>query len=83
MIRTSTRLSALRRISRAWTKRRKSVAAAAPERPWTQATAYKKAPPGFTREQWQFFMREGYLLIEDAISPEDVRRYIDAWRGMK
>ncbi len=54
------------------------MAAVAPERQETQATAYKKAPPGFTREQWQIFMREGYLLIEDAISPQDVRRYIEA-----
>ncbi|MCZ7647742.1 MAG: phytanoyl-CoA dioxygenase family protein [Planctomycetota bacterium] len=38
----------------------------------------KPAPPGFTREQWERFDREGYLVIEDAIEPEAVRRYREA-----
>src|ERR1700675_4435979 len=42
------------------------------------APSYHKAPPGFTEEQWRFFDREGYLLLEDAIPPADVERYIDA-----
>jgi hypothetical protein len=54
------------------------MAAAIAEREETQAPVYQKAPPGFTREQWEFFDREGYLLLEDAISLADVRRYIDA-----
>src|SRR5688500_3082980 len=44
----------------------------------TRASTLQKAPPGFTREQWEFFMREGYLMLEDAIPDEDVQRYIDA-----
>ncbi len=36
------------------------------------------APPGFTPAQWDKFMQDGFLLIEDAISPEDVGRYRDA-----
>ncbi|MEM9420533.1 MAG: phytanoyl-CoA dioxygenase family protein [Planctomycetota bacterium] len=39
-------------------------------------TAYIAAPPGFTDEQWDTFMRDGFLVIEDAISPEDVERYL-------
>ncbi len=39
---------------------------------------YQKAPPGFTRSQWEFFDREGFLLIEDAIPPAEVRRLSSA-----
>jgi len=54
------------------------MSTATAEREANQTLSYRKAPPGFTREQWQFFEQEGYLLIEDAIPPHDVRRYIDA-----
>jgi hypothetical protein len=52
--------------------------ATAEERQTPPAGSYQKAPPGFSRQQWEFFEREGYLLLEEAISPADVRRYIDA-----
>src|SRR5687767_5888971 len=53
------------------------MATATAEHPVTLEPTYRTAPPGYTREQWAFFEREGYLFIEDAISPADVRRYID------
>ncbi len=40
--------------------------------------AYKVVPPGFTPEQWEAFDRDGYLIFENALSPEEVRRYIEA-----
>lgn len=54
------------------------MATATVERQINQGPAYQKAPPGFTREQWQCFEKEGYLLIEDAIPPADVARYLEA-----
>lgn len=41
-------------------------------------TAHRVAPPGFTQQQREQFDREGYLVIENAIAPDDVQRYIDA-----
>jgi ectoine hydroxylase len=43
-----------------------------------EETRYRIAPPGFTRAQWDQFERDGFLLIEDALSPAEVRRYIEA-----
>lgn len=40
-------------------------------------TTYKKAPPGFTPDQWEAFMRDGYLLIENALTPDEVRMYVE------
>jgi len=40
-------------------------------------TAYKVAPPGFTPEQRAAFDRDGYLLIEDALAPEEIQRYLE------
>lgn len=54
------------------------MATAVAERNELQSPGLMKAPPGFTRDQWESFDREGYLLIEDAIPPADVRRYVDA-----
>ena len=54
------------------------MSTAALEREETRASRYQKAPPGFTREQWETFDREGYLLIENAISHDDICKYIDA-----
>ena len=39
--------------------------------------AYKMAPPGFTPEQREAFDRDGYLMLENALTPEEVRRYIE------
>src|SRR5438445_5912185 len=58
--------------------RRLMMATAIAETKDTRVPSYQRAPPGFTREQWQFFDQEGYLLIDDAIPAEDVHRYIEA-----
>jgi hypothetical protein len=42
------------------------------------ATTFRLAPSGFTLEQRARFDRDGYLLIEGAICPEDVSRYLEA-----
>ncbi|MBW3625404.1 MAG: phytanoyl-CoA dioxygenase family protein [Armatimonadetes bacterium] len=39
--------------------------------------AYKVAPPGFTPEQWEAFERDGFLLFENALTPDECREYID------
>ncbi|HZP85071.1 MAG TPA: phytanoyl-CoA dioxygenase family protein [Chthonomonadaceae bacterium] len=38
-------------------------------------TTYKVAPPGFTPEQWEAFERDGFLLLENALTPDEVRLY--------
>lgn len=38
---------------------------------------YRVAPPGFTREQWDAFMEEGLLVIEDALSDAEVDHYVN------
>jgi hypothetical protein len=43
-------------------------------------TRYKTAPPGFTRAQWQQFERDGYLLIENALTRGEVNGYLDIIR---
>ena len=40
--------------------------------------AYTVAPAGFTDEQWDVFMRDGFLTIENALSPDEVQLYLDA-----
>ncbi len=40
-------------------------------------TAYRRAPVGFSREQWEAFMEEGVLIIEDALTDEEVEGYLD------
>ncbi|MDA1191508.1 MAG: phytanoyl-CoA dioxygenase family protein [Candidatus Poribacteria bacterium] len=42
------------------------------------STQYRIAPPGFTTDQWDEFMEEGFLTFEDALSPDDVQFYLDA-----
>jgi len=42
-----------------------------------QAHAYRTAPPGFTQARWEQFMRDGFLVIENALSPAEIDRYID------
>ena len=52
--------------------------------------SYRVAPPGFTLEQWEEFMKNGMLVFENALSRDEVDRYIEAidrvcasraWRG--
>src|SRR5689334_10915416 len=38
---------------------------------------YRKAPPGFTPEQREQFDREGVLIIEDALTDEEINLYLD------
>lgn len=40
-------------------------------------TEYRIAPPGFTGEQWETFDKQGYILIEDALSAAEVQQYVD------
>lgn len=42
------------------------------------ATGALKAPPGFTREQWDRFERDGFLVVEDALSQDEIDRYVAA-----
>ena len=39
---------------------------------------YRIAPPGFTPEQWETFMEEGFLVIEDALSEDEIGYYLEA-----
>lgn len=38
---------------------------------------YRVAPPGFTLAQWETFNRDGYIIIEDALSQAEVQTYRD------
>jgi hypothetical protein len=40
--------------------------------------AYRVAPPGFTPEQRAFFDREGYLILPERLSEEEIARYLEA-----
>ena len=42
------------------------------------ATAYRRAPKGFTVEQWNEFCDVGIIEIPDALSPADVQLYTEA-----
>ncbi len=48
----------------------KASAAAAP------TPEHKVAPPGFTPEQWEAFDRDGYLILENALTPDEIARYV-------
>ena len=41
-------------------------------------SAYRVAPPGFSREQWREFQERGIVILEDALTPEEVAYYRDA-----
>ena len=41
-------------------------------------TPYRVAPPGFMEEQRQTFEEEGIVVIEDALTNDEVRQYIEA-----
>jgi hypothetical protein len=40
------------------------------------STSYRRAPAGFSRDQWDTFMDEGMLVIENALTDEEVDRYL-------
>jgi hypothetical protein len=40
----------------------------------------RRAPAGFTREQWEIFERDGFLQIPDAMTPDEVDHYLQAAR---
>ncbi|MCZ6676757.1 MAG: phytanoyl-CoA dioxygenase family protein [Candidatus Poribacteria bacterium] len=42
------------------------------------AATYRKAPPGFTKAQWEEFNREGYLVIENALTQAEIDYYLNA-----
>jgi ectoine hydroxylase-related dioxygenase (phytanoyl-CoA dioxygenase family) len=54
------------------------MATAFAERNDIQSLAYKEAPPGFTPEQREYFEREGYLILPERLSDEEIARYLDA-----
>jgi len=39
---------------------------------------YRTAPSGFTEEQWETFLREGIITIENALSPDEIQTYLAA-----
>ena len=41
-------------------------------------SSLRTAPPGFTLEQWETFNRDGMIVIEDALSAEEVAVLVDA-----
>ncbi|MEM7537301.1 MAG: phytanoyl-CoA dioxygenase family protein [Chloroflexota bacterium] len=41
-------------------------------------TDYKVAPSGFTSDQWENFIEDGFLIIEDALTQDEVDEYLDA-----
>lgn len=41
-------------------------------------TDYRVAPPGFTREQREQFDRDGFLVLENALTADEVAHYVDA-----
>ncbi len=40
--------------------------------------AYRVAPAGFTKEQWKTFLRDGIIIIEDALSHNEIEEYLAA-----
>ena len=41
-------------------------------------STHKVAPRGFTLEQWKQFQQDGIILIEDALSENDINEYLEA-----
>ena len=41
-------------------------------------TSYRPAPSGFSPEQWATFNRDGFIVIEDALSEDEVQTYLEA-----
>ena len=46
--------------------------------PVVTETSYQVAPPGFTPEQWEEFLERGMLVFRNALSQEEVHRYVEA-----
>ena len=44
----------------------------------TGSVTYRVAPPGFSDEQWHEFTERGIVVIEGALTPEEVAHYRDA-----
>ena len=44
----------------------------------TGSVTYRVAPPGFSREQWREFRDRGIVIIENALTPEEIAYYRDA-----
>ena len=43
----------------------------------SEVGTYRKAPPGFSDEQWERFMEDGFLVIENALTGDEVDRYVE------
>ena len=41
-------------------------------------TTYRIAPPGFTPEQWATFLEDGIIVIENALTEDEVAGYLEA-----
>lgn len=54
------------------------IANPAPQLLSSDQIQYRVAPPGFTPEQREFFDREGYLILPERLSDEEIARYLDA-----
>jgi len=39
---------------------------------------YRPAPPGFSPKQWEQFMEDGLIIIENTLSDEEIQVYLDA-----
>ena len=38
-------------------------------------SAYRVAPPGFSPDQWREFRERGIVILEDALTPEEIAHY--------
>ena len=47
-------------------------------KPVVTKPSYRVAPPGFTPEQWEEFLERGMLVVRNALSQEEVDRYVEA-----
>jgi hypothetical protein len=56
------------------------IAPAAPDQTGAAVAepAYRIAPPGFTPEQRDFFDREGYLILPERLTDDEIDRYVEA-----
>lgn len=42
--------------------------------------AFRRAPPGFSAAQWRVFQERGLLIVENALSDQEVHTYLNAMR---
>lgn len=40
-------------------------------------TEYRKAPEGFSKVQWDAFQRDGILVVEQALTDDEIETYLD------